>query len=287
MNLRTDLNKIWAFAARSLLVNRRNVFAVFEMFFWPGISIFSVGLLTKFLKLDEATVTFILIGAVGMNTIQIAQLDLSYAMLYDVWSKSLRHNFIAPIGLPHILLGTGLVGLMRGLVVFVAMVFFCTWLFAMDLSLPGLTGLAVFLAGMFLNAVILGILVVALVLRFGQRAEVAAWAFSYLLFLALRPVLPGDRSAGRGQANRPVDPPYLFPRLFPPLLRLSPPVGASPPFWLRPNCDIFGPVLPVLARYPQVGPAAGQYPQAVRMIGRRGPHPASCLPGTFLPGCRA
>ena len=183
MNLRTDFYKIWAYAVRSLLVNRRNVFAVFEMFFWPGISIFSVGLLTKFLKLDEATVTFILIGAVGMNTIQIAQLDLSYSMLYDVWSKSLRHNFIAPIGLPHILLGTGLVGLMRGSVVFVAMVFFCTWLFAMDLSLPGLTGLAVFLAGMFLNAVILGILVVALVLRFGQRAEVAAWALSYLLFL--------------------------------------------------------------------------------------------------------
>ncbi len=183
MNLLTELNKIWAFAARSLLVNRRNVFAVFEMFFWPGISIFSVGLLTKFLKLDEATVTFILIGAVGMNTIQITQLDLSYALLYDVWSKSLRHNFIAPIGLHHILLGTGLVGMMRGLVVFVAMVFFCTWLFAMDLSRPGLTGLAIFLAGMFLNAVILGILVVALVLRFGQRAEVAAWAFSYLLFL--------------------------------------------------------------------------------------------------------
>ena len=183
MNLLTELNKIWAFAARSLLVNRRNVFAVFEMFFWPGISIFSVGLLTKFLKLDEATVTFILIGAVGMNTIQIAQLDLSYALLYDVWSKSLRHNFIAPIGLHHILLGTGLVGMMRGLVVFVAMVFFCTWLFAMDLSRPGFTGLAVFVTGMFLNAVILGILVVALVLRFGQRAEVAAWAFSYLLFL--------------------------------------------------------------------------------------------------------
>jgi ABC-2 type transport system permease protein len=183
VNLPTDLVKIWGFAARNLLVNRRNVFAIFEMFFWPAISIFSVGLLTKFLGLDEATVTFILIGAIGMNTIQIAQLDLSYAMLYDVWSKSLKHKFIAPIGLPHIILGTGFVGVMRGFVVFVAMVFVCTWLFAMDLSRPGLTGLAFFLAGMFLNAAILGIMVVALVLRFGQRAEVAAWAFAYLLFL--------------------------------------------------------------------------------------------------------
>ena len=183
MKLLNEVNKIWAFAARSLLVNRRNVFAIFEMLFWPGISIFSVGLLTKFLKLDSETVTFVLIGAIGMNTIQIAQLDLSYSLLYDVWSKSLRHKFIAPIRLPHLLVGTGLVGLMRGFLVFVIMGLLCMWLFDMDLGRPGFLGLVMFLAGMFLNAAILGILVLALVLRFGHRAEVAAWAFAYLLFL--------------------------------------------------------------------------------------------------------
>ena len=36
---------------------------------------------------------------------------------------------------------------------------------------------------MFINAAIIGALVLALVLRFGQRAEVAAWAFSYLMLL--------------------------------------------------------------------------------------------------------
>ena len=113
-------------------MNRRNVFAVFEMLFWPVIAVFSVGLLTRFLKLEEATVTFILIGAVSMNTIQIAQLDLSYALLYSVWSKSLKHEFIAPIRLSHILLGTGLVGLIRGSLVFVLMGFLSVTIFDMD-----------------------------------------------------------------------------------------------------------------------------------------------------------
>ncbi|OGP74660.1 MAG: hypothetical protein A2Y80_08310 [Deltaproteobacteria bacterium RBG_13_58_19] len=183
MKLPTDFHKIWAFAARSLLVNRRNVFAVFEMFFWPGVAIFSVGLLTRFLKLDQETVTFILIGAVSMNTIQIAQLDLSYSLLYDVWSKSLKHEFIAPIRLGHLLVGAGLIGLIRGLVVFAIMGLLSMWLFAMDLSRPGLLGLTLFLLGMFLNAAIIGVAVLILVLRFGHRAEVAAWAFSYLLLL--------------------------------------------------------------------------------------------------------
>jgi ABC-2 type transport system permease protein len=183
VRLPTEINKIWAFAARSLLVNRRNVFAIFEMIFWPGIGILSVGLLTRFLKLDSDVVTFVLIGAVSMNVIQIAQLDLSYSLLYDVWSKSLKHKFIAPISLTHVLVGAGLVGLMRGFLVFIVMGLLSMWLFDMDPSRPGLMGLVIFLSGMFLNAALIGILVLALVLRFGHRAEVAAWSFSYLLFL--------------------------------------------------------------------------------------------------------
>ncbi len=183
MRLLTNFHKVFAFAARSTLVNRRNVFAVFEMIFWPAVAIFSVGLLTRFLKLDPETVTFILIGAVAMNTIQIAQLDLSYSLLYSVWAKSLKHEFIAPIRLTHILVGSGLVGLVRGFLVFVIMGFLSMWLFNMELSAPGPWGLVIFLLGMFLNAAIIGALVLALVLRFGQRAEVAAWAFSYLMLL--------------------------------------------------------------------------------------------------------
>jgi len=183
VKLPSEFNKFWAFAARNLLINRRNVFAIFEMIFWPGIGILSVGLLTQFLKLDPDIVTFVLIGAISMNTIQIAQLDLSYSLLYDVWSKSLKHKFIAPINLSHVLVGAGLVGLIRGLLVFIIMGLLSIWLFDMDFSRPGPLGLVIFLTGMFLNAAIIGILVLALVLRFGHRAEVAAWSFAYLLFL--------------------------------------------------------------------------------------------------------
>jgi ABC-2 type transport system permease protein len=183
VKLPISFHQIWAFSVRSSLVNRRNVFAIFEMLFWPAIGIFSVGLLTRFLNLSEETVTFILIGAIAMNTIQIAQLDLSYALLYSVWSKSLKHEFIAPIRLGHILVGAGLMGLIRGFLVFLVMVVLSVWLFDMELARPGLGNLAILLAGMFVNAAIIGAVVLALVLRFGQRAEVAAWAFSYMMLL--------------------------------------------------------------------------------------------------------
>ena len=88
MSLFTAAIKIWAFAARGGIMNRRNVFAVFEMLFWPLMGLFSVGLLTRFLQLGSETVSFVLTGAVAMNTVQIAQLDVSYALLYDVWVKA-------------------------------------------------------------------------------------------------------------------------------------------------------------------------------------------------------
>lgn len=183
MKLLTEFHKIWAFAARGGIMNRRNFFAVFEMFFWPLVAVVSVGLLTQFLHLDAATVSFILIGAVAMNTMQIVQLDISYALLYDVWSKSLKHEFIAPIRPGHIILGSGFVGVVRGLLVFVITGMLSVWFFAMDLGRPGLVPLALFFIGLVLMAVIAGTLVLVLVLLFGHRAEITAWAISYLLIL--------------------------------------------------------------------------------------------------------
>lgn len=183
MNLVAEAVKVWAFAVRGAVMNRRNVFAVFEMLFWPLVGLFSVGLLTRFLELGPETVSFVLIGAVAMNTVQIAQLDVSYALLYDVWAKSLKHGLIAPISLVHVVLGAGLVGLVRGLVVFGIMLGFGIWAFGMDLSRQGWWALGLFFTGLFLVALIEGVMVLSLVLLFGHRAEITAWAISYLVLL--------------------------------------------------------------------------------------------------------
>jgi ABC-2 type transport system permease protein len=183
VRLVTEAVKVWAFTGRGVIMNRRNVFAVFEMLFWPLVGLFSVGLLTRFLALGPETVSFVLIGAVAMNTVQIAQLDVSYALLYDVWGKSLKHGFMAPINLGHVVLGSGLVGLIRGAVVFSLMLGCSVWAFGMDLGHPGWPVLLVFFIGLFLVALIEGVVVLSLVLFFGHRAEITAWAISYLVLL--------------------------------------------------------------------------------------------------------
>jgi len=154
----------------------RNVFFFFELSFWPLVGVISIGLLTRFLHLGSEETSFVLIGTIALSTIQVCQLDVSYAVLYDVWSKSMKHQFLAPIGVRHLTIGSWLVGVARGLLVFAFLAALARWAFGFTVFGAGIGSLAMFLLGCFLTAWIVGVSVCALIMLFGTRAEASAWA---------------------------------------------------------------------------------------------------------------
>jgi ABC-2 type transport system permease protein len=177
--------RTWAFAHRNLIMARRNVFFLFELTFWPGVAMLSHGLLTRFLELTPQMTAFILAGTVALSTVQVCQLDVAYAVLFDIWSKSMKHQFLAPVTVRHLALGSWLVGVGRGLVVFVLMAAIGSSVFGFDFLGAGPASLATFLLGCFLSSLIIGLFVCALVILFGTRAESTAWAaVNFLVMLA-------------------------------------------------------------------------------------------------------
>ncbi len=175
-SLGTEWVRIWAFAARNLIMARRNVFFVFELTFWPGVAMLSHGLLTQFLALTPEMTAFILVGTVALSAVQVCQLDVAYAVLFDIWSKSMKHQFLTPVRIHHLALGSWLVGVGRGVIVFALMALIGTWAFGFNFVGGGPLPLALFLLGCFLTALVIGLLVCTLVLLFGTRAETSAWA---------------------------------------------------------------------------------------------------------------
>jgi ABC-2 type transport system permease protein len=149
---------------------------VFELTFWPGVAMLSHGLLTRFLDLTPQMTAFILVGTVALSAVQVCQLDVAYAVLFDMWSKSMKHQFLAPIRIHHLALGSWLVGVLRGVVVFLLMAWIGSWAFGFDFAGGGPLSVALFLLGCFLTALVVGLLVCALILLFGTRAETSAWA---------------------------------------------------------------------------------------------------------------
>jgi ABC-2 type transport system permease protein len=183
LNLQRGLIQIWAFGIKNWIITKRNVFSLFEILFWPVVGFFSVGLLTNFLKLDADMVGFILIGVISMSVIQVCQIDVAYVLLYDLWSKSLKHTFIAPIHPFQLISGSWLIGVIRSFVVFLLLILLSALAFGFNFLKPGLGALILFLLGLFLIAALIGISVCILVLLFGYKAEVAAWSITSLIAL--------------------------------------------------------------------------------------------------------
>ena len=183
MSWRAEAVAVWAFALRSLLMASRNVFFLFELLFWPVVGVLSIGLMTRFLRLQPAEASFVLTGIIALSVAQVCQLDVAYAVLFDVWSKSMKHQFLAPIGVRHMTIGSWLVGVARGLLVFTVLAILARRFFGFDVLAAGLSALAAFLAGCFLTAWIVGVLVCALIMLCGTRAETSAWATVNLILV--------------------------------------------------------------------------------------------------------
>jgi ABC-2 type transport system permease protein len=172
----TEWVRLTAFAYRNLIMAQRNVFFVFELTFWPGVAMLSHGLLTRFLELTPEMTAFILVGTVALSAVQVCQLDVAYAVLFDIWSKSMKHQFLTPVRIHHLALGSWLVGVARGVIVWALMALIGGRAFGFDFLGGGPLRVALFLLGCFLTALVIGLLVCALVLLFGTRAETSAWA---------------------------------------------------------------------------------------------------------------
>lgn len=177
------MTKARAFVFKNWIMTKRNVFTVFEMLFWPLVAFFSIGLLAEFVDLDPRMRAFILVGVVSMSAVQVCQLDVAYVLLYDIWSKAIKHGFVAPIGIRHLLAGAWVVGIGRGGSVFFVLMGASYWIFDFDFTVPGPWPMALFVTGLFLSAAMVGMVVCILVLLLGLKAEVAAWSLVSLMLL--------------------------------------------------------------------------------------------------------
>jgi len=185
LSWRAELVAVGAFALRNLQMASRNVFLIFELLFWPVLGVLGIGLMARFLQLSPEATSFILIGQIAFSTVSVCQLDVAYAVLYDVWSKSVKHQFLAPIGVRHLTTGAWLVGILRSLVVFALLSAVGWWAFGFDALHAGLGPLVIFLIGCCLTAWSVSVLVCTLIFRLGAKAETAAWAsVNFVLTLA-------------------------------------------------------------------------------------------------------
>jgi ABC-2 type transport system permease protein len=179
------LQRIGVMVLRYVFIYRRSPIRLIEVLFWPTMSLLLWGFITTYIQRaaeGDLTrfITFLIGAMICWDILFRAQQGVSLSFLEDVWARNLLNIFCAPVRLSEYVLATFLFGLLR---VSLTLLFLCllAWLlyhynfFALGVALIP------FIANLLLLGLTIGIISIAIILRFGHGAEPFAWALPFLL----------------------------------------------------------------------------------------------------------
>lgn len=176
-------HRILAFVLRHLYLYKRSLPRLMEVFYWPFLDLVVWGFITIYLtKFKSALPDFVgfLLGALILWDILFrSQQGLSVSFLEDMWARNLLNIFVSPIRPVEYISSLMLVSIVKLLLASSIMVLFAWLFYSFNIFLIGLS-----LIPLIINLVIMGwaigIVTMGLILRFGQEAEVLAWAVAFL-----------------------------------------------------------------------------------------------------------
>ena len=176
---------ILALVTRYVLLYTRNPVRLVELFFWPVVQLLVWGFVTSYLQ-SQGTgsfpkiITFLIGGIILWDALFRSQQGVAISFLEDVWTRNLLNVFAAPVRMTEYLAATCCVGVLRVLVTSLVMALIAWAGYSFNLLQFDLS-LIVFYANLMLFGWTLGILVTALILRYGHGAESLAWAIPFMI----------------------------------------------------------------------------------------------------------
>ena len=179
--------RIGALFMRYLLLIRRDPSRAIDMFYWPAIDVIIWGFVTLFVVRTQAetpgapSFAALFLGAVILwNLFFRCQQDISVSFLDDVWARSIVTLFGSPLSVPEFLAAMMLLGLVKlamtmAFMAVLALVFYSFNFFALGFALLP------FVANLILLGWSVGLLAVAIIMRYGTRVAILAWSLPVLL----------------------------------------------------------------------------------------------------------
>jgi ABC-2 type transport system permease protein len=176
--------RIWALFVRYLLLLRRDPSKAVDVFYWPAIDVIIWGFVTLFIARSASGIpnfASLFLGAVILwNVFFRCQQDISVSFLDDVWARSIITLFGSPLSVGEFLVAIMLLGLVKllmtlGFMTLLALLFYSFNLFTLGVALLP------FVANLIVLGWSVGILSVALIVRYGTRVAILAWSLPFML----------------------------------------------------------------------------------------------------------
>jgi ABC-2 type transport system permease protein len=179
--------RMWAVARRHAYVLYRSPHRLFDVSVWPIVDTVLFGSLGVFFvrqggpsSAAQAGVAYLLSGIVLWHVVYQAQIAVSTGFMEETWSRNLLSLMVTPLKELELIAGIALFGLIK-LAMGVGVVALAAFaLYAFDVTTLGL-GLLPVIAILLVGGWTIALLVVGLILRFGNGAEALAWGIMFVV----------------------------------------------------------------------------------------------------------
>ncbi|HET6466111.1 MAG TPA: ABC transporter permease [Nitrospiria bacterium] len=177
------LHRILAIVNRHLMLYKRSPQRMMEIIYWPLLDLLVWGFITLYLARYKeglpAFVTFFLGALILWDILFRAQQGICVSFLEEIWSRNLLNLFVSPLGTGEFLAATMLVSVIKVIGAAFMTILLAYLLYSFNLFVIGLS-LVPFALNLVVTGWAIGIFTTAIILRFGQEAEVLAWGLAFL-----------------------------------------------------------------------------------------------------------
>lgn len=176
--------RIYAMVLRHVYLLRKSWVRIFELAYYPSVSMVLWGFITQYMAPTNPLVIqapgLFLAAVLLWDTLFRAQLGVSLTFFEELYSRNLGHLFVSPLRPYELILSVITVSLLRtsvgiGGAALLAIVLFKYSIFGLGLPLLA------FYTNLLVMGWAIGLMVSALVLRWGLGAENLAWALIFVL----------------------------------------------------------------------------------------------------------
>jgi ABC-2 type transport system permease protein len=176
--------RIGAMVLRHAYILRGSWPRLLELAYWPTIQMIIWGFITTFLQTNSSWVANafgVLLAAVLLwDVLFRGQLGFSLSFLEEMYSRNLGNLFVSPLRPIEHVLSMMAMSLIRVLIGIVPAALLAIWLYEYSVFSLGLP-LVAFFAALMLTSWAVGLMVTAIIMRYGLGAENLAWFFIFLL----------------------------------------------------------------------------------------------------------
>jgi len=167
---------------RYVYLHRRSMSRLGEILFWPVMNLLLWGFLTAYMqRLVLPDVVLYFLGAMILwDMFYRAQIAVSLSLTEEMWVKNILNLLIAPLSMYELVLAMCCVGATKALINAVVLGVLAYVLHAFNILSLGLTFVPCFL-NLLLFAWAVGMVTMAVILRYGVAGEALAWGLPFLI----------------------------------------------------------------------------------------------------------